>query len=301
MSDEFTAEETAAFEAMQADTAPEATETPEVTEETPPAPPAEEEKAEEAPAPEAEKAEAEPEPVKPPEGFVPHGAMHAERVKRQEIERQFQAMRQELEALKAQQKPAEPETVPDPVLEPEKYTAWVKQQANGPAEEIRKLREQWSQQQQREQLMHTIQAREQEFAKAHPDYNDAVNYIVNQRRQELSFFTTDEQAINAQVQADVLGFAEQAVRQGMNPAQAAYHYAKARGYKPAEKATAPAPASDAAAKVAALANAQKQTETLGSASGPANAGALTAEMLAGMSDAEFAKLSDDDIRRAMGG
>ena len=39
-----------------------------------------------------EAAEVKPEPVKPPEGFVPHGALHEERAKRKEIQKQYQEL-----------------------------------------------------------------------------------------------------------------------------------------------------------------------------------------------------------------
>ena len=61
---------------------------------------------------------------KPPEGFVPHGAMHQERVKRQEMERK-------LAELEAQIKPAE-EAVPewkDPIEDPAGHRAWTEYQA----------------------------------------------------------------------------------------------------------------------------------------------------------------------------
>lgn len=289
--DDWTDEDQAAMEAMQADKAP--------VEEDTPAAPAEEAKAEEAPAPAAEEAPAEKaadEPSKPPEGYVPHQAMHAERTRRQAIEQQFA----ELQAKVAEmEKAAAPkDEMPDPVLEPQKYADWYQRKQDEQQGQFKQLQEQFAAQQQRDHLTRFTQQSEAQFRQQTPDYDDAVKHLTEARTKELAFWGADQQQIQQQIQNDIWEIIQNAAQTGRNPAEAAYQIAQARGYRRAE----PAPAApDAGAQVAAKAKAQAATESLSGAGGPANSGLPSAKDLAEMSEDDFAKLSDDDLRKVMGG
>jgi hypothetical protein len=83
-----------------------------------------------------------------------------------------------------------------------------------------------------------------------------------------------------------------------------YGYAKMRGYSPAQAARDPVPP-QAAAQVNALAEAQRQTQSMGTAKGPSSDGGVTIETLAKMSEAQLAKMPkaerDAMMQKVMGG
>ena len=296
--EEFTAEEQEALEAMEADTG-EMTEAPM---ESAPEVPADEPEAKPEPVAKTEEAEEKPEAPefksqrsndKPPEGFVPHQAMHAERVKRQELEKKIADLEAKLEPA------AEAPQYADPILDPEGYRKWAEHQAAQPTNAIAEMQKQQQEQAQYVQMQHSISQSEAEFRATTPDYDDAAQFMLTARQSELLGMGYSQQEVQAQIQADVKALYEGANMLNMNPAQAAYLRAQQMGYKkaPAEPAKPdPAPATQ---KIQAAAHAQQQTQGANGAAG--GGGTITAQMLADMSEAELAKLSPEDFERAMGG
>lgn len=231
---------------------------------------------------------------KPPEGFVPHQAMHEERMKRQEAERQLQAFYEaERRRVEAAQKAAAEQKPVDPLLDPDGF-------ARAQQERDRRLEAMVMQQQQAFQARQMQEARqvdvqraEQAFRKENPDYDDAIAHVAQARAQELSMYGLSEQQIQAQISQDANAIYDSARRMNMNPAQLIYQIAQQRGY------ARTSPVEDETAKVEALATAQKQTQGLGSG-GSRQAGRLTVTQLAEMSEAELAKLDPAVIERAFG-
>lgn len=286
MTDELTPEESAAIEEMTSE--PELDMEEEQSEEPVEAA---EERAEE------EKPEFKTTREKPPEGYVPHQAMHEERLRRQEAERRLAALEQAAEQQRkaAEQAKAEEEAkLGDPLVDPDGFQKNLQRQLESTREMVR-------QQQQAAQRERLMQARaedavrmESEFKATVPDYDDAVGHIRQARVDELKAYGWDDQRIVAQIAQDANSVYDSAKRLGMNPAQLLYQLAQQRGYKPRPKVD------EAAAQVEALATAQKQTQGLGSG-GSRQAGRLTVSQIAEMSEAEVAKLSPDEIARAFGG
>ena len=292
MSDVMTADESAAMEAMKADTGPEiapaeAVDVPETPAETP-APVAE------TPAPEADK---------PPPGFVPQGALHQERERRKATEAQIQALQQQFAELQAKLNPPPEIVVPDPVLQPEAFKQFqidqIKQRAAEKAEADRQAQERAQEQ----QIMARVNQDVQQFRAATPDYDQAFQHAVKVRREELAFYGNSPEQIDQQIEVDVRAIVQQAYTQGKNPGELFYNYAKMRGYSPAQAAAQPAP--QAAAQVQALAEAQRQTASMGTAGGPSNDGGVTIETLAKMTEAQLAKMPkaerDAMMQKVMGG
>lgn len=288
MTDELTPEESAAIEEMTSE--------PELDlEEEQPEEPVE--AAEEQPEEQEEKPEFKTTREKPPEGYVPHQAMHEERLRRQEAERRLAALEQAAEQQRkaAEQAKAEEEAkLGDPLVDPDGFQKNLQRQLESTREMVR-------QQQQAAQRERLSQARaedavrmENEFKATVPDYDDAVRHINEARVEELRAYGMDDQRIIAQIAQDANSVYDSAKRLGMNPAQLLYQLAQQRGYKPRPKVD------EAAAQVEALATAQKQTQGLGSG-GSRQAGRLTVSQIAEMSEAEVAKLSPDEIARAFGG
>lgn len=292
MKEEFTAEEQAAMTAMKADTAPEPQDVTEQPKEEPET--REEPKAEEPKEPEFKTSREKP-AEKPPEGFVPHQAMHAERMKRQELERKVA----ELEARLPKPEEEKPPQWVDPLVDPEgfrKYDEWRSRQSEEKLEQItRSLRE-------REETAARVRKAaelEAEFAAETPDYPQATQFLHQARVSELAAMGFSQEQIGAQLRQDALGVFNAAQQIGMNPAELLYIRAQRAGYRRQEAPKAPEVPSEAD-RVVALDKAQKATQGLGSATGP-QMGQLTARDLAAMSEAELAKVPADVKRRAMGG
>lgn len=300
MSDEeLTAEEQAALEAMQSEGKP--TEDPESTPSEPEpdtrSDPVEEVEAAvsdlEAKAPEQD----EPEPIEPkkqapPEGYVPHGAMHAERTKRQELERKLA----ELEARLPKPEEEKPPQYVDPLEDPEgfrRYDEHQRKMAQDRLDQMEQSRQQAIQQRERVEEAARL---EQEFAQKTTDYPDAVQHLHSARVQQLREAGFSDQEINQQVRQDAESVFDAAKQIGMNPAQLLYLRAQEYGYR---KAAPGVP--DEGQKIEALASAQRNTQGLGNVGGGEQKGQLTIAQLAEMSEAELAKVPEEDIARLMGG
>lgn len=230
---------------------------------------------------------------KPPEGFVPHQAMHAERLKRQEAEAKYAALEARLAKLETPEE-APPQWV-DPLEDPEahrKWSEWNLQQTN---KKIEDFQQQQAAQQKQLQETREVAEYEAQFKATTPDYSEAVQFLVDTRANELRGYGYDDATIRNQISVEARGLFEASKAAGLNPAQLVYLRAQEAGWKKPQ----PKPA-EPAQRMAALSEAQKNTQGLGSTGAPAQ-GQLTVEQLADMSEAELAKLSEDQIRAVMGG
>lgn len=287
MTEQLTADESAAMQAMAQDSAPvESTEVVDVPQE------------ESAPVAQAEPVA---EPDKPPPGMVPQGALHQERERRKAAEQQFQALQAKLAEIEARLNPPAEIVVPDPILDPQGFKQFQIDQIKQRAAERAEAERQQAESQQTQALMARLNQDVITFKASTPDYDNAFNHAVQARRQELAFYGNSPEQIEAQMEVDVKAIVQQAYGQGRNPAELFYEYAKMRGYGPAPQAPAP----QAAAQVTALAQSQRQTQSLAPAGGPANDGGITIEALSKMSEAELAAMPkakrDEVMRKVMGG
>lgn len=289
MSEVLTADETAAMDAMKADPA-ELAEAP--VSQPKPEPEPQIETQIETPAAE---------PEKPPPGMVPQGALHQERERRKAAEAATQALQDRLAALEAKLNPPPEIVIPDPVLDPKGFKQFQIDQINQRAKEQADNERRQMEAQQHQQVMARLNQDVQAFRATTPDYDPAFQHAVKVRQEELAFYGNSPEQIAAQLETDVQAIVAQAYSQGKNPAELFYAYAKMRGY---QTPVAPQP-NPAVAQVAALAEAQKQTQSLAPAGGPANDGGMTLETLSRMSEADLAKMPkaqrDEVMRKAMGG
>ncbi len=288
MNEQLTADETAAMQAMAADTAPE----PEPTEPEPAAAPE--------PAQPAATAEPAPEADKPPPGYVPQGALHQERERRKATEAQIQALQAQFAELQAKLNPPAEIVIPDPILDPKGFREFQIKQITERAHEKAEAERRAMEAQQQQMVMARLTQDVNTFKATTPDYDTAFQHAVKVRREELAFYGNSEEQISAQMEADVQAIVQQAYSQGKNPAELFYAYAKMRGYS-----AAPVAPPQAAAQVQALAQSQRQTQSLAPAGGPANDGGMTIETLSKMSEAELAAMPkaqrDEAMRKVMGG
>ncbi len=286
MSEQLTADESAAMEAMQAEPVEVATPEPVAVSQPEPV-----QQAAETPAPEADK---------PPPGMVPQGALHQERERRKQAEAQFQALQEKLAAIEAKLNPPAPIEIPDPILDPKGFREFQIKQITERAQEKAEAERRAMEAQQQQMVMARLNQDVASFKATTPDYDNAFQHAIKARQQELAFYGNTQEQITAQMEVDVQAIVQQAYSQGRNPAELFYEYAKMRGYS-----AAPAPQPQAAAQVQALAQAQRQTQSLAPAGGPANDGGMTLETLSRMSEADLARMPkaqrDEAMRKVMGG
>lgn len=277
------------------------------------------------PAPEPEPAEEPPPaPAEPPSKTVPQQALHAEREKRKQLERELNELKAKAaadiavgqerlrlltEAASAATAPAPtaPTPIPDPQVDPLGYvqqtTANLQQQIAQLNERVQKseglerqIAQAALQQTQMQELQAWGQGQEAEFSAETPDYNDAASFLRARRQDQLrAMGYTNPAEINYIISNDITAMAHRSRQTGQNFGEMVYKQAQVLGYQKAAAAApvapvAPAPpVPDVAARVAAAQRGAEMAGGLGGA-GSAPRGELTPQALASMSDAEFAAM-----------
>lgn len=230
--------------------------------------------------------------------FVPHEALHAERVRAAQATRMAQLATTRLNALLAQQQGRGQDEVPQmPNLQedPAGYIVALEQRLaafeNARAEET-----------QYRQLDSALEQDEALFAATVPDYDTASDYYVQSRARELLAFHTPQDAQRIMTQ-EARQIANQAWQRGMSAAQVIYGLAQARGYQLGQGQQQQQGGGQAQqlsqggqqrqqqqgggqAQVAAIRQRQGQ-RSLGAGVGGGSAQQLNAESVLNMSDDEF--------------
>lgn len=326
--DEFTADEAAAFAAMERGEEPSAISTHD-------APPASGEGAPQAPAA-APAGEVAPDQVVDPEDenaddpeanrgrFVRHGAFHKERARRKELETEntrlrdlhargderlrllTQAMQQG--APQAQQQAAGQPQAQAPAAPPnpeEDIFGYVKH-LEAQLAEVRGGQQQMTAAQREEREFNTTvtsyQADIARFAQAEPAFVDAYRHLIDSRMQELAFAGVPQHELKKAVEADELALVRAAIASGASPAERVFQMAKLRGFapkapEPAQTAAPAAPPAESPADRAARVQAGQQAAGRSlSGAGGAPAAEMTMERLAEMSEAEFEAYANKNPR-----
>ncbi|SFG65068.1 hypothetical protein [Methylobacterium gossipiicola] len=262
--------------------------------------------------------------------FVRHGAFHQERERRKAVERERDEFRVQMArmeerlriasegaqaqapAAQAPQAPAQPATPPDP--NEDIFGAYAHLQAELAAlkagqtqlTEAQKAEQaQRAEAAQRNEVLTGYRSDVQRVMAARPEFADAYEHLFSSRIQELKLLGVPEADAVQAVREEEFGIAQAAIQAGQSPAERLMQIAQIRGFAP--KAAAPAapvaPAETPAEKTARIAKGQAASLSLSSAGG-APAGELTLEMLASMSEADFAKMEKANparVRALMGG
>jgi hypothetical protein len=241
--------------------------------------------------------DAAPEPSQAPETAteetdrrVPLKALQEERQKRAEYERKLdEAMRRMAEL--EQRVPRAPEPAAEPEPDPETDPIGALKAAHA---KLKSIQDATDQQQYETRLNQIAYQAATTFKAQAPDYPDAYRYAINSRAQELAALGTPNESIPQILQREELQLIDTAVRNGRSPAEAIYHFAKARGFTAPAAAPAPAPAPVAAAPIApappnpALQQAKAAVAASASAGGaPASKGELTMTEISNLNGADF--------------
>lgn len=261
--------------------------------------------------------------------FVRHGAFHQERELRKAAQRERDEFRLNLARLEerlrmvteagaaqppaaAAQAPAEPMAPPDP--NEDIFGAYAHLQAELAA--LKAGQQQMTEAQKTEQAQRVEATQRNEVLTAYrgdvqrtiaaqPEFAQAYEHLFSGRIAELQLLGVPEADAVQAVREEEFGIAQAAIQAGQSPAARLMQLAKLRGFAPkaAEPAAPAAPAETAAERSARIAKGQAASLSLSSAGG-APAGELTLEMLASMSEADFAKMEKANparVRALMGG
>lgn len=255
--------------------------------------------------------------------FVPHGAFHKERERRKAAETEIITYREKMaraderlavlnEIIAAGESPANqsPKKAPEPVAPPDPETdifGYVKWQAEK-IKELEQTSQQHIQRTERQLVANEVQAYYKNdainFMKSTPDFADAYQYVANSYANELRAKGANDQQIQAQLMQEEAAIAFNAMRTRSSPSQVIYEMARARGWTPKGNTPQAAPSVNAQQKIDTIKQAQRTTPTLSGAGAPGGEG-LTVEMLANMSEEEFAsmsaKLGKSKMRQLLGG
>lgn len=211
-----------------------------------------------------------------------------------EQNRAFTQMVEEMRASRQAAKPAEkqpePEQAPDPYEDPIGYVqhelAKMRAEIQGASKTAKDVAETDRARTEYQQFMRVVEHAEESFKATTPDYHEAAEHLEKARRTELSAMypsTPQGDAYARQngyqnaahlreaiFQNDARTVAENALRMGMNPAEAYYNLAKGRGYvsKPLQSQTSQAKAE---AAIEAARRGQKASKTISGGAGNADA------------------------------
>lgn len=236
--------------------------------------------------------EQEAEQAKPPAGTVPQGALHAERERRKDVEAELAAAREQLAAIAkmreqiASRKPADLPPADDPAAL-EHLRARVAEQDQSLNRIGQQIDTQAANQAEVQQLGAVMAASENEYRSQQPDYDAAIQHVVEARARELGLYGLNPAQVQQTIAEEAMDIVRSAVSQGRNPAELGYQIALSRGYRPqAEQGQANG---NAAATVAALGAAKASSKSLGQASGT-TPHQLNAETIINMGPEEFDRL-----------
>lgn len=233
---------------------------------------------------------------------VPLGALQQERIKRQELQLELEAHRQQLAALQQQQaqwqqyqqqveQQAAADAIPAFEDDPQGHIEAVKNQFR---QELDNLKQGQAHQQVAAQFQREVETIapvvaqvENAFREANPDYDAAFNYVQttveqNMRAQHPGATEADMQMLRT---ATLVRFNKECLARGINPAEYIYNRAQALGYSPGERV----PASQGY-QVTDTPRKEPNTSLSnlsGSARAPDEKGKMTSDRVSAMSDQEF--------------
>lgn len=125
----------------------------------------------------------------------------------------------------------------------------------------------------------------------YPDYNEAAQYLVQSRQNELQALGYPQDTILNTIRDEYEGLAYQAMQNGQNPAYLVYNQARARGFTgPQPEQQKPQPAAAAQKQLTAMKRGQQAPRTQRGAGAGRSSSGVTMDMLMDASGAEFDKM-----------
>jgi len=204
----------------------------------------------------------------PKQNFVPHQALHEERLRSKQLQQELSSLREQSTRMETtfqkllsnlNEKPA-PKFEEDPLGHMQSRNETLEKGLKNVSEKLTDMGNQSAQAAFVQQISDKVSSAEAEFRALRPDYDHALKYLKDVTRADLADQGLDHEAIEQTIHAGKIGLAHAASKQGKNPAEIIYERAKRYGYK------APQPQED---KIATLAKGQELSKTVqgGSSSG----------------------------------
>jgi hypothetical protein len=256
--------------------------------------------------------------------FVPHGAFHEERTKRQNLERQLAEMQTKQAVLedrwntilKVGDKKDEPAAPPNPEEDIFGYVKWQADQLKQIQSEKQARDEADRQHQtmtkQEEAIWSTWQQSRNEYAQTNKEFDQAATWLSDFRMNQLKALSVidprmgNDGARNQQINEELKAIVVAAQQQGRSPAELVHQLAVSYGFKPTAATDTTDPSKSLAAQVDNLGKALEASRTLTASGGKSGADPMSAESIANMSEGEFSAWIKDPanerrFRQIMGG
>ena len=256
--------------------------------------------------PKAKKAKAEKAEPSTKEAMVPHGAMHAERERAKKAEKELKSFRAESDQRNARleerilkineamaPRPVQPRPVlpPDPKRNPAAAHEYLVREQRATreylAEKHRQETEAAQQSQAEEAVWSKYRADASEFGREEGSFQDAYNYLIQSRANELQAMGFDEKKIEAVIKNDEFGIAYQSGENNTNAAETIYKWAQARGFNPAAVAAAPEKGETGTEKIQRLSKSREASSSLSGGGGESGSDKISLSAIDNMSEKEY--------------
>jgi hypothetical protein len=204
----------------------------------------------------------------------------------------------EIEAAKSAPAPERPvaakpaEAVPDKAVNPEAYAQWELHQTKEKLEEVARKQEIREQQEQHAQIyqaaIQEFTTYESSFKKQTQDYEHVAQHLRHKIADGLRalYPEAEDNQVEAAVDQQILRFASDYAKRGLNPVEELYHMTKERyGYK------APEPEKKKGPDLATIEKNKKRSASPLASGGQSKGSRLSIEAAADMPLAEFSKLT----------
>lgn len=240
---------------------------------------------------------------------VPLAEHLSEREKRQAAEKEAQELREARARLEGayqqlSQRFAQPQEPPKPQPTVEEQPLEV---LKATQQRLAEFERQQQEAQITAQFSQHVSGLARQFKAQNPDYDQALKFVADMRRQELALFGMPPQMIDQQLVRDEFEVSAAALQNGRNPAEVIYGMARARGFQPANgtQAHQAAPNGQAASQTGpsleTIAKGQQASRSLGNVGGAAPDTLTGIDRIASMSEKEIANLSPEEFRKIMEG
>lgn len=242
-------------------------------------------------------------PEKPPEKYVPHGALHEERMRRKELAdelrktqekmSQFESLREELAEIRRQKQAEQAKKFEDDPVgaikeQQDKIVTEISQFKQQQEQNEKLTKEQAAMQARERELFNTTQTMAREYAQENQDYPQALDFVMSQwtkQAQVMGF--KSQQELDHVLTRQALALADHAIARGQNPAAVVHELAKSWGFK------FEAPKPTAEQTLDKLEKGQQAAKSNGATTGQSKSGDISLKDIEDMSDAAFDKLWAD--------
>ena len=151
--------------------------------------------------------------------------------------------------------------------------------------------ERGQQEQQEQQMFHSIASQVNQFKETVPDYDDALQHVLQGRKAEFVAMGMPETEALNRVSAEAQNIATTALQNGQNPGQVVYALAKVRGYTQQKNAQ-----QENAQKIERVGKGQKAASSLSGSSGDAGDQGFSLGEIDHMSDEEFDRFWEAEMK-----